>query len=95
MQGVLESAIRSEDKRSPEQDAVRLALDDLQTRLQRWENALGSGALSIKQAAQRIKEIHEQRHELLKEKQAIDDQARRALGGHPKAAIYGHLKTGH
>ena len=51
---------------------MRLALSDLQTRLQRWENALETGALSIEQAAQRIKELHEQRQELLKKKQALD-----------------------
>jgi hypothetical protein len=40
--------------------------------LQRWENALESGELSIEHAAQRIKELHEQRQELLKKKQALD-----------------------
>ena len=68
----MESALESKDKPSPEQDVLRLALSDLQTRLQRWENALESGALSIEQAAQRIKELHEQRQELLKRKQALD-----------------------
>jgi uncharacterized coiled-coil DUF342 family protein len=48
----------------------------LQTRLQRWENALETGALSIEQAAQRIKELHEQRQELLKKKQALDNNRR-------------------
>jgi len=33
IQLVMESAIKSQDKPSPEQDAVRLALSDLQTRL--------------------------------------------------------------
>ncbi len=72
IQLVMESAIKSQDKPSPEQDAVRLALSELQTRLQRWEIALESGALSIEQAAHRIKELHEQRQELLKKKQALD-----------------------
>ena len=49
-----------------------LALNDLQSRLQRWENALESGELSIEHAAERIKELHEQRQELLKKKQALD-----------------------
>jgi hypothetical protein len=49
-----------------------LALNDVQTRLQRWENALESGELSIEHAAQRIKELHEQRQELLTKKQALD-----------------------
>lgn len=72
----MESALKSQDKPSPEQDAVRLALSDLQTRLQRWENVLESGALSIEQAAQRIRELHEQRQELLKKNQALDDNGR-------------------
>ncbi len=56
--------------------SLRLALNDLQTRLQRWENALESGALSIEQAAERIKELHEQRKDLLKKKQALDHNGR-------------------
>ena len=39
---------------------------------QRCENALESGALSIDKAARRIKELHEQRQELLKKKEALD-----------------------
>ena len=72
----MESALKSQDKPSPEQDVLRLALSDLQTRLLRWENALESGALSIEQAAERIKELHEQRKELLKKKQALDHNGR-------------------
>ncbi|HSE87067.1 MAG TPA: recombinase family protein, partial [Candidatus Binatia bacterium] len=67
IQRVMESALKSQDKPSPEQEAVRLALNDLQ-----GENALESGELSIEHAAQRIKELHEQRQELLKKKQALD-----------------------
>lgn len=37
-----------------------------------WENALETGALSIEHAAQRIKELHEQRQELLKKKHALE-----------------------
>ena len=72
IQRVMESALKSQDEPSAEQDTVRLALNDVQTRLQRWENALESGELSIEHAAQRIKELHEQRQELLKKKQALD-----------------------
>ena len=68
----MENTLKSQSKPSPEEDAVRLALNDLQARLQRWENALESGELSIEHAAQRIKELHEQRQELLKKKQALD-----------------------
>ena len=76
LERVMEKALKSQDQPSPEQDAIRLALSDLQTRLQRWENALETGALSIEQAAQRIKELHEQRQELLKKKQALDNNGR-------------------
>ena len=55
---------------------MELALADLQSRLRRWETALESGALSIEQAAERIKELHEQRHDLLKKKQALDGDRR-------------------
>ena len=72
IQRVMETSLKLQDKPSPEEDAVRLALNDLQARLQRWENALESGELSIEHAAERIKELHEQRHELLTKKQALD-----------------------
>jgi len=72
IQRVMESTLKLQDKPSPEADAVRLAFNDLQARLQRWENALESGELSIEHAAERIKELHEQRQELLTKKQALD-----------------------
>ena len=68
----MENALKSQDTPSPEQDAIQLALNELQSRLQRWKNALESGELSIEHAAQRIRELHEQRQELLKKKQALD-----------------------
>ena len=68
IQRVIEGAIKSEDKPSPEQDAIRLALSDLQTRLQRWESARNPALSLIEQAAQRIRELHQQRQELLKKK---------------------------
>ena len=73
---VIEDALKKEDKPAPEQQAVELALADLQSRLRRWETALESGALSIEQAAERIKELHEQRQDLLKKKQALDGDRR-------------------
>jgi site-specific DNA recombinase len=72
IQRVIETIEKSQRKASPEENTVQLALNDLQTRLQRWENALESGELSIEHAAQRIKELHEQRQELLKRKQALN-----------------------
>jgi hypothetical protein len=73
---VMESAVKSEDDPSPAQDAVRSALGDVQTKLQRRENALESGELAIEHAAQRIKELHEQQQELLKKKQTVDHNRR-------------------
>jgi hypothetical protein len=49
-----------------------MALADVRARLQRWEDARESGALSVDEAARRIKELHEQRQELLKKKEALD-----------------------
>jgi chromosome segregation ATPase len=72
LERVMERALKSQDQPSPEQDAIRLALSDLHSRLQRWENALETGALSIEEAARRIKELHEQRQELLRKKAALD-----------------------
>ena len=69
---VIEGALKSEDKPSPEEAAIQLALNEVQARLQRWENALESGDLSIEHAAQRIKQLHEQRQELLKKKQSLE-----------------------
>jgi len=66
----------SESNGSPAEDAIRSALNEVQTRLSHWENALETGELSIEHAAQRIKELHEQRQELLKKKQALDQNRR-------------------
>ena len=93
IQRVMESAIKSKDKPSPEQDVVRSALSDLQTRLQRWENALESGELSIEHAAQRIKELYEQRQELLTKQQALDQNGRsvKTVSAIPTARMDAHV----
>jgi len=72
IQRLMETALKSQDKPSPDEDTVRLALADVQTRLKRWENALESGELSIEHAATRIKELHERSRELLKKKQELE-----------------------
>ena len=72
IQLVIEGALKSKDKPSPDEAATQLALNEVQARLQRWENALESGDLSIEHAAQRIKQLHEQRQELLKKKQSLE-----------------------
>jgi len=55
IQRVMESALKSQDNPRRSKRSSDLALSDLQTGLQRWENALESGALSIEQA-ERIKD---------------------------------------
>jgi len=55
--------------------AMRLA-HSLKRGLRHWEDALERGDLSIEHAAQRIKELHEQRQELLKNNQPLDQNRR-------------------
>jgi hypothetical protein len=54
---------------------MRLA-HSLKRGLRHWEDALERGDLSIEHAAQRIKELHEQRQELLKNNQPLDQNRR-------------------
>jgi hypothetical protein len=53
-------------------NAIKLALRDVESRLQRWQDALETGGLSIEHAAGRIKELHRQREELVKKKQMLE-----------------------
>ena len=42
---------------SPEETANKMALEDAQVRLRRWEDALERGLLSVEDAGRRIKEV--------------------------------------
>ena len=58
----------------PEETANKLALEDAQTRLRRWENTLERGLLSIEDAAQRIKEVRSEIDALVKNQARLDQQ---------------------
>jgi site-specific DNA recombinase len=55
---VIDRAQNSSQQSTPEQNAVELAIRDVESRLRRWEDALEKGELSIEHAAHRIKELH-------------------------------------
>jgi site-specific DNA recombinase len=59
---------------SPGETANKLALEDAQTRLRRWENALERGLLSIEDAARRIKEVRSEIDALVKNQGRLDQQ---------------------
>ena len=61
---------------SPEETTNRLAVEDAQTRLHRWEDTLERGLLAPEEAARRIKEIRSQIDVLVKNQARLDQQHR-------------------
>ena len=61
---------------TPEAVANRLALEDAQARLRRWEDALERGLLSIEEAAQRIKQVRSEIDALAKTRDRVEQQNR-------------------
>jgi hypothetical protein len=49
-----------------EQRAISLAIEDADAKLRRWEDALERGLLSLDDAAQRIKDLRQNKAKLLK-----------------------------
>ena len=60
---------------SADETAVELALRDLDTKLNRWEETLEGGILSLEDCAARIKELRQQREALLKRKVELHKKA--------------------
>ena len=74
---VLEQAGKSsQHESSAEEKAVSFAIEDADTRLRRWEEALERGLLSLDEAAQRIKELRLERAALLKRKTVLEQKSR-------------------
>jgi len=61
---------------SPEETANKLALEDAQARLRRWEDTLERSLLSVEDAAGRIKEVRSQIHALTKNQTRLDQHRR-------------------
>ncbi len=59
---------------SPEETANKLAIEDTETRLRRWEDTLERGLLSPEEAAKRIKAIRAELNALLRKQTFLDRQ---------------------
>jgi len=70
---VIEQA-RSEQQPSAEEKAVSFAIEDIDAKLHRWEEALERGLLSLEDAAHRIKELRHERDALLKAKTSLEQK---------------------
>ncbi len=73
---VIEQAQRSRQEPSPEERAINLAIQDAESRLRRWEEALERGLLSLEDTAHRIRELRVEREQLLKRKAAVEEKSR-------------------
>jgi site-specific DNA recombinase len=73
---VIKQAQNATQPRTPEAEAVIGALVDVDARLRRWEDALERGELTTEHAAQRIRELHVQRGQLLKRKTEVEKLCR-------------------
>ena len=73
---VIEQAQRSRQEPSPEERAINLAIQDAESRLRRWGDALERGLLSLEDTAHRIRELRIEREQLLKRKAAVEEKSR-------------------
>ena len=58
---VLEQARKAEAIPNPEEEALKLTITDVESRIRRWEDTLERGLLSLEDAAHRIKELRAER----------------------------------
>ena len=63
---VLEQSQQSNVEPSADETAVEMALQEIDSKLRRWEETLEKGLLSLEECAARIKELGQQREALLK-----------------------------
>ena len=72
---VLEQSYQAQDTPNPEEQALKLTITDVETRIRRWEDTLERGLLSLEDAAHRIKELRAERDALLKKKIALEKKS--------------------
>jgi signal transduction protein with GAF and PtsI domain len=68
----------SDQKPSSEEKALLKTIEDTDTKLRRWEDALERGLLSLEDAADRIKSLRQERTALLKTKATLEKSRSRA-----------------
>jgi hypothetical protein len=73
---LVKQAQNAKQQPGPEVDAVMAAMVDVDARLRRWEDALERGELATEHAAQRIRELHLQRGQLLKRRAEVEKLSR-------------------
>jgi len=78
---VLEQAQQSKPEPSADETAIELALQDVESKLKRWQETLEGGLLNLKDCAERIKELSGQREALLGRKVEVQKKS------HAKARI--------
>ena len=72
---VLEQAQQSKTEPSADETAIELALRDVEAKLRRWEETLEEGLLSLKECADRIRELRQQREALLQRKVEVQKKS--------------------
>ena len=73
---VIEQAQQSKPEPSADQTAVELAIQDVETKVRRWEETLERGLLSLEDCAERIKELRQEREALLGRKIDLQKKSR-------------------
>jgi hypothetical protein len=69
------AAVRKQEP-TAEENAVRAAIADAESKLRRWEEALERGLLSLEDAAERIRAVRQQKANLLKTQNRLEQRAR-------------------
>ena len=73
---ILEQAQQLKPEQSAEEKAVELAIEAVEAKVRRWEETLENGLLSLEECAGRIKELRQEREELLSRKIDLQRKSR-------------------
>jgi len=73
---ILEQAQQLNPEQSAEEKALELTIEAVEAKIQRWEETLENGLLSLEECASRIKELRRQREDLLSRKIHLQKKAR-------------------
>ena len=73
---VFQQARQAQNTPDPEEEALKLTITDVETRIHRWEDTLERGLLPLEDAAHRIKELRAEREALLKKKTALEKKTK-------------------
>jgi len=80
---VLQQARQSKTEPSVEEKAVDLAISDVESKIRRWGDTLERGLLSLEESAHRIKQLRQERADLLQRRLELQKKSKSLIGIFP------------